>query len=101
MHFCNNGHQPAGSTVVRAVWYTVEMYGVLYVIATPIGNLGDVSFRAVEMLRSVHSIPNSTHYRTTRRLMPVVAKVHATVPAPQESLPVTVIYAGVDPPQPA
>ena len=30
--------------------------GVLYVVGTPIGNLGDVSFRAVEVLRAVSTI---------------------------------------------
>ena len=31
----------------------VTKNGKLYVIATPIGNLGDISFRAVEMLRAL------------------------------------------------
>ena len=31
-------------------------YGKLYIVATPIGNLGDMSYRAVETLRSASLI---------------------------------------------
>ncbi|MEX2154861.1 MAG: 16S rRNA (cytidine(1402)-2'-O)-methyltransferase [Gemmatimonadaceae bacterium] len=45
---------------------TTSQSGRLYVVSTPIGNMGDFSFRAVEVLRSVHLIlaEDTRHSRT-------------------------------------
>lgn len=47
---------------------TPEHVGTLYVVSTPIGNMGDFSFRAVEVLRSVNAIL-AEDTRHTRRLL--------------------------------
>lgn len=53
------------------------MAGTLYVLATPIGNLGDLSPRAAEVLRAVRAVAAED----TRRTLKLFAHLGATPPA--------------------
>ena len=55
------------------------MYGSLYIVPTPIGNLGDITFRALEVLKSV-SLILAEDTRTSGKLLK-----HYDIPTPLRS----------------
>lgn len=61
----------------------LSVFGVLYVVATPIGNLKDVTLRALEVLREVdvivcedtrHTLKLLNHYEIKKHLIPLHAR---------------------------
>jgi 16S rRNA (cytidine1402-2'-O)-methyltransferase len=75
--------------------------GTLYIVATPIGNLGDITFRALEILRSV-SIVAAEDTRMTQRiwarheLQTPLLSYHAHSPAARSDSLIARLEAGAD-----
>ena len=71
----------------------VEKYGQLYVVATPIGNLADISFRALETLKSTDLIAaeDTRHVRVLLQHYGINAKVIAFHQHNEEKLSETLL----------
>jgi 16S rRNA (cytidine1402-2'-O)-methyltransferase len=75
--------------------------GTLYIVATPLGNLGDLSHRAVELLRQV-AVVAAEDTRRTRGLLshlgvsPTLVSFHAHSPGQRGEELLKILYSGRD-----